>query len=143
MKDVHAKAIELMDREIGKIVAKNDISPSELECFYKVIDIEKDIYEICEKEAKLNGGMYEDEYSMRGISMYPGNRPNYGYGNYSHNGMYPGLSYSMSNGNGYSNNSSRSDLMDHIQTMINSAPNEQERAMYQRWYNEAASNNRR
>lgn len=133
MREVHAKTIELMDREIGKIVAKNDISPSELECIYKAIDVIKDIYEICEKEKMLNGGMYENDYSMRGYSMYSGD---HGYNNYySQNGARPGLNYSM--------NSSRSDLMDHIQTMINSANNEQDRAMYQRWYNEAASNNRR
>ena len=131
MKDIHAKTIELMEREIGKIVAKNDISPNELECVYKAIDVVKDIYEICEKEKMLNGGMYENDYSMRGYSMYSDAPQGYS------RVMYHGVS------NGYSMNRSRSDLMDHIQTMINSANNEQDRAMYQRWYNEAASNTRR
>ena len=44
---------------------------------------------------------------------------------------------------GYNKGLNSRDLMDHIQTMINSANNEQDRAMYQRWYNEAASNTRR
>ena len=126
MNDVYKKGKELLEKEFEKIVEKGDVSPTELDRIYKVVDILKDIDEICEGEEMG----YENMQSGRRSYMMP-------YNSYTQSNRY-NTGRSMNNGYGYG--SSRNSTIDHLQSMINNARNDQERMMYQRWLDEAEQN---
>lgn len=156
MGNVYYKAKELFENELEKLVAKGDVNEKNLEAFDKVIDIIKDIEEICEKEEEMG---YDDSYSGRRggygrrSRYYPGMGEYYmegsyagGYGNsYSNEGSYAGGSrrggYSREGGrsnegsymNGNSNTSSTKNM---LYQLMHEAPNDKERTMIQRWIDE-------
>lgn len=145
MGDVYKKAREVFERELDGIVGKGNISSSEVEVTYKIVDILKDLGEICKNDMEMNG-MYGDEYSERYNWGHSGYTPSMGWytGEYYNgtanrqgmrNGGYSRNSYSR-NGN-YGNNSSRnSEMMNKLQGLLNEANSDHERMMIQSWMNE-------
>lgn len=141
MSDLYKMAKGVFEKELEKVLEKGDMSPTTLEYSYKLVDIIKDIGEICERD----NAMYDEEYSgRRGYGMmrsryYPryeqgfipeamgyseyGGYSNYG-GNYSGNSNY---------GRGRSNNSS---MKAELQRLLGEATNEHEKMMVQRWIDE-------
>lgn len=112
MGDVYKKARNLFENELEKIVSKGDMTPANLELTYKVIDIIKDITEICAMDNSDYG--YDDEYSGR-HSYRRGYSMNYPYrNNYSGNSM----------------------LVSKLHNLMNEAGNDRERMMIQNWLNE-------
>lgn len=125
MGDVYKKAKNLFEKELEKIVDNGDVSPANLEFSYKLVDILKDICEICSMD---NGG-YDDEYSGR-YSYRNGYSRNYPYEGYSNrNGNY-------SNYSGYNGYSGNSMMAMKLRNLMNEATNDRERMMIQSWLNE-------
>lgn len=127
MNDLYKKAKNVFEKELERVVDKGDLSPTNLEFSYKLVDIIKDIGEICEKEDI----MYEDDYSgRRGYSMRHSRYYPY-MGEYAVEGTY-GRGYS---GEGY-RRSNTSSMKASLQQLLNEASNEHERMMIQRWMDE-------
>ena len=127
MKDLYKRTKEVFERELGKIVDKGNVNSTDLELTYKLVDIIKDIEEICEKETI----MYEDDYSgRRGYGMRSSRYYPY-MGEYTVEGTY---------GRGYSRDdygrSNASSMKSTLQQLLNEATNEHERMMIQRWMDE-------
>lgn len=123
MGDVYKRAKGLFEKELEKIVDKGDITPANLDYSYKLIDIIKDIDEVCAMDNAERE--YEDEYSGR-RSYRNGYSRNYPYENYSYRGSYQGNP-------GYSGNSM---IVSKLHNLMNEASNEKERMMIQSWLNE-------
>lgn len=119
MGDVYKKAKHLFENELEKIVDKGDMSPTNLDFSYKLVDILKDISTICAMEESGYG--YDEEYS---------GRPNYRNG-YSRNYSYDG--YAMPMRSNYSGNSM---MAMKLRNLMNEATNDRERMMIQSWLNE-------
>lgn len=92
---------DLLCDEVEEIVAKNDITPTELDRVYKVVDVIKDIVTI---DAMENAGEDFDEegsyrggYGIRGNNYSRANRGGYsgrrGYSRVGRGGSYRGMSY--------------------------------------------------
>ena len=114
MGDVYKKARNLFENELEKIVTKGDMTPTNLELTYKVIDILKDITEICAMDESGYG--YMNDYSGYGyMNDYSGRR-----------------SYRR----GYSGNSM---MGMKLRNLMNEASNDKERMMIQSWLNELES----
>ena len=137
MNDVYKNGRELLEKEFEKIIDKGDVSPTELDRIYKVVDIIKDIGEICEEDVKAANG-YDMDYSGRRSYNNMGG----GYGQYQSYAMNQGRYANGRNGgsSSYGYGSSRNSTIDHLQSMVNNARNDQERMMYQRWLDEAEQN---
>lgn len=125
MSEVYKKAREVFERELDGIVGKGSVTAGEVEVVYKIVDIIKDIGEICKNDTDM-------EYSNR-----------YGYSNYQPSmGWYTGEYYNGSaNRNmrvgGYGNSYSRnSEMMGKLQGLLNEAKSDHERMMIQSWMNE-------
>ena len=143
MKDVYKKAKDLFEKELDKVVAGGSMTASNLELTYKIVDIIKDINEICEAD----DAMYDEEYSgRRGYGMRTSRSYGYGYpymGNYTVEGSYgrgySGMDggYGMNNSNNYGNRSSGNTAMrSKLQQLLNEAQTDHERAMIQSWMDE-------
>lgn len=142
MKETYKKTKDLLERELDKLIAGDNMTATNLELTYKIVDIVKDINEICEKDAM----MYDEEYSgRRGY----GNRSSraYGYpymGSYASEGNYgrgySGMDggYGMNNsGNNYGGRSSGDTAMrSKLQQLLNEAQNDHERMMIRTWMDE-------
>ena len=122
MNDVMKKTKDMFEKELGKIVDKGEMTASNLELVYKIVDILKDVAEICEKE---DGMGYEDEYSnRRGYGMMRSRYYPY-MGNYTVEGSY---------GRGYSGGrSNTSSIKAKLHQLMNEAENDHERMMIQTW----------
>lgn len=137
MGDVYKKAREVFERELDGIVGKGNIDSSEVEVTYKIVDILKDLGEICKNDMEMNS-MYDDDYSERRY----GGRSNY----YPHMGWYEGEYYNgranrrSMNGGSYSNygqsTSRNSEMMDKLRGLLNDANSDHERMMIKSWMNE-------
>lgn len=90
------------EKELQRILDKNDLTPTDLEATYKIIDILKDVATICAMEDYD----YEDEWSGRN--------------NYSGRNMRRGYSGSYSGHNG-------DRALDHLYSAMNEASSEEER----------------
>lgn len=139
MGEVYKKAKEVFEKELEKIVDKGDINPTNLEFAYKLVDIIKDIGEICE----MDDEMYDEEssgrrmYGMRRSRRYPY------MGNYTVEGSY-GRGYSGADG-GYGSNSNyggnsyggrssgTSAMHSKLQRLLDEASTDRERMMIQSW----------
>ena len=133
MKDVYKKTKDLFERELNKLVATDSMSATNLELTYKIVDIIKDINEICEKDDM----MYDDEYSeRRGYGMR--NSHYYGHpymGSYTAEGTY-GRGYSGMDGGYEMRNSGNAAMRSKLQQLMNEAANDNERSMIQSWINQ-------
>lgn len=137
MGDIYKKARDVFEKELEKIVDK-DVNPTNLEYAYKLVDIIKDIGEICEQDEE----MYDEEssgrrmYGMRRSRRYPY------MGNYTVEGSY-GRGYSGTDGYSsanYDNRNSRNSAMRaKLQRMMDEASNDHERMMVQTWMDELMS----
>ena len=117
MGDVYKKAKHLFENELEKIVDKGDMSPTNLDFSYKLVDILKDISTICAMEESGYG--YDEEYS---------GRPYYRNG-YSRNYSYDG----HPTWNNYSGNSM---IAAKLRNLMSEASNDRERMMIQSWIKE-------
>lgn len=122
---------EQLENELLKVTKSGELNEKSLEVTYKILDCVKDIDEICEKDMEISD-MYDSASSQRGYSRgrsmgYP----------YYMGGSYEGRNYGGGTSRGYGSWSSRNSAVDHLQTMVDGAKNEQERMMYQRWLDEA------
>ena len=145
MGDVYKKAREVFERELDVIVGIGNITATDVEVTYKLVDILKDLGEICKNDMEIDS-MYEDDYSGRYGRMRSGDYPHMGWytGEYYNgtanrqgmrNGGYSRNSYSR-NGN-YGNNSSRnSEMMNKLQGLLNEVNSDHERMMIQSWMND-------
>lgn len=144
MSEVYKKTKDLLESELEKLVAGGNMTAANLELTYKIVDVIKDIGEICEQDAM----MYEDDYSgRRGYGMRSSRSYGYPYmypngGNYYVEGSYAGgygnnYSNNYSNNGGYSQGQSRNSQMEmKLRNLMNEASNDQERMMIQNWMNE-------
>ena len=128
MSDVMKKTKALFEKELDKLVGTGEISASNLELVYKIVDILKDVAEICEKEDAM---AYEDDYSgrrgygmMRSHSYYPY------MGNYTVEGSY-GRGYSGESN--YNRGRSNSSMKAKLHQLMNEAETDHERMMIQSW----------
>lgn len=90
---------DLLCDQVEEIVAKNDITPTELDRVYKVVDVIKDICTIDAMEEV--GEEYDDEMSYRGSyegGGYSGRRGGYSRAGRSNRGSYEGGGYSSRRG---------------------------------------------
>ena len=87
---IHEEFCELLDDELGKIVKKGDISPTEMDNAYKAIKSKYYLTVMDEmKEAKERG---YGEYSRRGGDGYSGRYRDYYNDSYAYDGSYDGQS---------------------------------------------------
>lgn len=118
----------LLEQKVEEIVARGDITPSELESMDKVVDILKDLGEIKEKKTMME----EDGYSNRRMSM------RYGDGSYSRGrdsmGRY--TSNRSYNRGGYSGHGSSDQMINKLEAMMDEASTEKERMAIQNWIDE-------
>ena len=137
MSEVYKKTKDLLENELEKLVTGGNMMATNLELTYKIVDIIKDIGEICERDEI----MYEEDYSgRRGYGM--GRSRSYGYphmypsgGNYYVEGSYAPGNYSR-NGS-YNQGMSRNSNMEmKLKQLMSEASNDQERMMIQSWMNE-------
>lgn len=135
MCEVYKKAKEVFEKELQKIIDKGDMNPTNLDYSYKIVDIIKDIGEICEQDEE----MYDEEssgrrmYGMRRSRRYPY------MGNYTVEGSY-GRGYSGNDG-GYGGNygnrtSGGSAMRSKLQRLMDEASTDHERMMIQSWMDE-------
>lgn len=131
MGDSYKKVKELLEKELDKIAEKGTIDPTNLEYSYKIVDIIKDIYEICEKE----DNMYDEEssgrrgYGMRRSRYYPY------MGEYRVEGTYGRGRSGDAYGRGYSNASS---MKAKLHQLMDETDNDRERMMIQSWMDDLA-----
>ena len=131
MKDLYKRTRDLYERELGKIVDKGNINSTDLELTYKLVDIIKDINEICESDDE----MYGEESSRRNYGMRRSRYYPY-MGEYTVEGSY-GRGYSGEGGFGYNAGySSASPMRSKLQKLMDEAGTEHERMMIQRWIDE-------
>lgn len=132
MKDVYKKTKDLFEKELDRLTATGNMSASNLELTYKIVDIIKDINEICEKDDM----MYDEDYSgRRGYGMRMSRSYGYGYpymGSYTVEGNY-GRGYSGMDGGYGGNNSGNTAMRSKLQQLMNEAQTDHERAMIQSW----------
>ncbi len=92
---------DLLCDEVEEIVAKNDITPTELDRVYKVVDVIKDIVTIDAMENADEDwdeeGSYRGGYGIRGNNYSRASRGGYsgrrGYSRTGRGGSYRGMSY--------------------------------------------------
>lgn len=109
--------------EVRKINAQGELNPTTLEVADTVVDIIKDIMDICEKEERMG---YNEEGSFRdGYSNYRMN-PSYGY--YDNNNSYNNhnnynRNYNNSYGydNGYSRHTATDQMVNKLEMMMQDA----------------------
>lgn len=141
MSEVYKKTRDLLERELEKLVASDNMTATNLELTYKIVDVIKDIDEICEKDSMLYG---EDYSGRRGYNMRSSRAYGYPYmGNYMVEGSYTsgnnyGGGYSGNNYvGGYSNrNSGTSEMRSKLQKLLDEASTDHERMMIQSWMND-------
>ena len=136
MGDIYKKAKDVFEKELQKIIDKGDMNPTNLEYSYKIVDIIKDIGEICEQDEE----MYDEESSGRTYGMRRSRRYPY-MGNYTVEGSY-GRGYSGADG-GYGSNysgnnygsrtSGTSAMHSKLQRLLDEASTDHERMMIQSW----------
>ena len=115
---------ELLEKEITKVTAKGDISPTEIKTVGEAVDILKDIETIC---AMKEYGNDDQSYAMsnRGYSMdrYSSRRPDW-----DNRGMYyDDNSYKRDSMGRYSRHSEKEEMIDKLERKLKTAQNEQER----------------
>ena len=131
MSEVYKKTRNLLERELEKIVAGDNMTANNLELTYKIVDVIKDINEICEKDEMLYG---EDYSGRRGYGMRSSRSYGYPYmGNYMLEGSYNGGGYSGNYGN---RNSGTSEMRSKLQKLLDEASTDHERMMIQSWMND-------
>lgn len=134
MNDTYKKAKDLFEKELDKIVAKDNLSPAELEVSFKLVDILKDIAEICEKDGDpYMDSSSEARYSMRMSRNY---HPYMGGGEYYVNGTYGRGGYGSYDGypSDYGMQPSRNNNMNanaKLQQMYDEAGSDHERRIIQ------------
>lgn len=122
------KALEdlkcILEKEVGKMVAKDSITPQDVEVAYKVVDIIKDIDTIHAMEEYGD----DDEHSSRGYSnrrMSMDDGMSYRRGRDSRTGRYVSRDYSGR----YSRDEARDRIMDRLEEALEAATTERERQM--------------
>ncbi len=106
--------------EVRKINAQGELNPTTLEIADTVVDIIKDIMDICEKEERMG---YNEEGSYRGgYSNYRMN-PSYGYYDNSYNSYNNRDSRNNSYGydNGYSRHTATDQMINKLEMMLQDA----------------------
>jgi len=116
----------VLEREIDKVTAKGEITPTEIKAVGDAVDILKDIETICAmKEYGQEDDMYSMEnrgYSTRRMTRYPDvYRDSY---DGSYNG-YDDMSYNR--GRNYSRHSEKEEMIEKLERMMNNATSEKER----------------
>ena len=137
MNDLYKKTKDVFEKELEKIIDKGNVNSTDLDLVYKLVDIIKDIGEICEKDEEMYG--YESSgrrgYGMMRSRYYPymGEytvEGSYGRG-YSGEGNYRrGYSADGGYGGGRSNNSA---MKAKLQQLMSEAKNDHEKMMIQSW----------
>ncbi len=115
--DTFEKLNSMLEKELDEIVKKGTITPEHLAAVDKVVDIMKDIKEICNMDDMESG------YSQRGYSY------NDGYSRGTRGARYNrGGSYSRGNSRGgYSRHDDREDILDRLDYLMENSGTEQER----------------
>lgn len=135
MKDnlsVYESAQDLMVCELDKLVQKNEISPSTLDYFFKIVDIIKDLDKaIINEEDRISS---EEGYSMRSYPYYNRGNSSRSNRNMDYNDGYSRRNTSRS-GNSY-RGESRNDMLDHLYMALDTASNDDERKRVQHMIDE-------
>lgn len=106
--------------EVRKINAQGELNPTTLEIADTVVDIIKDIMDICEKEERMG---YDEEGSYRGgYSNYRMN-PSYGYYDNGYNSYNNRGGHNNSYGydNGYSRHTATDQMINKLEMMLQDA----------------------
>lgn len=111
---------DMLCDEVRKINAQGELNPTTLEVADTVVDIIKDIMDICEKEERMG---YDEESSYRGdYSNYRMN-PSYGYYDNSYNSYNNRGARNNSYGydNGYSRHTATDQMVNKLEMMMQDA----------------------
>ena len=137
MKDniaIYESAQDMMICELDKLIQKNEVSPTTLDYIDKIVDIIKDLYEVCtDEENRMN--MYDD-YSGRSGRMYDRGSV-YGNDGYYRRGSSYGSEPSMRSGT--SRDTSKQAMLDHLYAAHDTASSEEERKRIKRMIDEIES----
>ena len=110
---------EMLCDEVRKINAQGELNPTTLEVADTVVDIIKDIYEICEKEEHMG---YSDEGSYRNDYGNLYNRMNPSYNHYDNNyGSYNRNRNNYGYDNGYSRHTATDQMINKLEMMMQDA----------------------
>lgn len=106
--------------EVRKINAQGELNPTTLEIADTVVDIIKDIMDICEKEERMG---YNEEGSYRGGYNNYRMNPSYGYYDNSYNSYNNRDGHNNSYGydNGYSRHTATDQMINKLEMMIQDA----------------------
>lgn len=135
MNDVLRKLDEVVTKELEKMVAKGEMSPSEFKASQEAVCLLKDIRECEAMDAEnMNGEPMGNSY-RRGRSPMTGQyvSRNAMEPNWSNNGMYPdhmnsyGNGHMNSYGNGYSGHSIKDRMISRLEGMMDEAKTDYER----------------
>lgn len=113
--------------EVRKINAQGELNPTTLEIADTVVDIIKDIMEICEKEERMN---YGEEGSYRNYYNNYRMNPSYG-GYYENNNSYNNRNNSYGYDNGYSRHTATDQMVSKLEMMMQDATSK-DKAIIQR-----------
>lgn len=140
----YMKLKKMLCRELDYIVSKGELNPRDLEFVDKITHSIASLLKIM----KMEGGEMS-EYSGNGMrGSYDNYSRGYGYDNsYGDNGYGNNYDYGMSGRRdsmgrfapmtrGYSRDESKTQMLDHLDKMMDDATNKDEREMIQRIYNE-------
>lgn len=134
MKDniaIFESAQDMMICELDKLIQKNEVSPTTLDYIDKIVDIIKDLYEVCsDEENRMN--MYDD-YSGRSGRMYD-RGSSYGSDGYYRRGSSYGSDPSMRSGT--NRDTSKQAMLDHLYAAHDTASSEEERKRIKRMIDE-------
>lgn len=135
MKALH-ELKSMLEKEIGKITAKNDITAADVEVAYKVVDIIKDIDTIKAMEEYGDDEEYSERgYSRRGRSMRGSYEMDDGWSGRRGRDARTGRYVSRYNGSyrgsyrGYSRDDAKDEMMDKLEEAMESATTEHERML--------------
>lgn len=128
--------MDLLEDELKKISKKEDMTSSDLENTYKIVDIIKDIATInAMKEAEQNGYSGEYDRSYNSYNSYAGG--SYARGGNSRDGGYSerrgrdSMGRYTSRDGGYSGHS-KEQMIEDLREMVREAHNEEEKESYRR-----------
>ena len=113
--DTLDKLNEMLEKELTEIVKKGAITPDQLVAVDKVVDIMKDIKEICNMDDhgySQRGYSYDNWDGSRGSNRVRYNRGNYTRGN---------------SNRGYSRHDEREEILDRLDYLMENSGTEQER----------------
>lgn len=127
MEKRYESIMDLLEKEIDKIIKKGDITPVELESLYKCVCVIEKIKMMEESGEEYSDGYSEayGRYSMPYWNQYEGGRSRTS-GRYMSRGR---------RGNGYSSHSIKDRMIDCLEKMMDEAGSEYERNTVSDWIN--------